>query len=218
MLDMGQPLHMFDAEKIDGEIIVRKAKAGEKIVLLTGDEVTLNENDLVIADNTGPLAIAGVKGGKRAEVNSSTKKILIEAANFEPSTVRKTSTRLNLRNDSSKRFENEITPDFAEIGMDDAVALIVSILPDAKILARQDIYPKPVTKWNVTVSPEYISSLCGIAVSGDDIEKIMKTMGCDVEKTGNDLKITPPLERLDLVIPEDIVMKFLESMGMKNYL
>jgi phenylalanyl-tRNA synthetase beta chain len=111
MFDIGQPLHIFDADKVRGEIKVRAAHEGEKILLLDGKEVTLKSNDFVVSDDEGPLAIAGVKGGKRAGITAETKNIIIESANFDPTAVRRTSTELNLRNESSKRFENEITPD-----------------------------------------------------------------------------------------------------------
>ena len=126
MLDMGQPLHAFDADKVQGGIVVRLAKAGETIELLpeknspnTSRVVNLEVNDLVIADDAGPIAIAGVKGGLRASVTNATKNIILESANFNAVSVRKTSTRLALRNDASKRFENNLSVEFAGFAIEE---------------------------------------------------------------------------------------------------
>ena len=204
MFDVGQPMHIFDADKISGNIEIRNAKAGEKITLLTGEEISLNENNLVIADGVGPLAIAGVKGGKRAEVTESTKNILIESANFDPATVRRTSTKLNLRNDSSKRFENEITQDLAMEAMIEISALIAESISKAKFGEITDIYPKKIEKWKVTALTENIEAMLGVAVSEKQVEDIMKRMGCEVDHDGQKMIIIPPTNRLDLRIEEDI--------------
>jgi phenylalanyl-tRNA synthetase beta chain len=204
MLDIGQPLHAFDADKIVGGINVRLAKVDEKITLLDGREVSLLEADLVIADDVGPLAIAGVKGGKRAEVTLDTKSIILESANFNSTTVRRTSTRLNLRNDSSKRFENEITPMLAGEAMEKVTASIIDSSKGAIASAVVDIYPNPVKPWSVEIEPIYISSIIGSDVSNDEITNILCRLGCKVEKMDNKLNIIPPFDRLDLIIPEDI--------------
>ncbi len=204
MFDCGQPLHAFDADKVSGSIVVRKARAGEKITILDGREIELREHDLVIADDLGPLALAGVKGGKRAEVTSATKNIIIEAANFSPTGVRKTATRTNLRNDSSKRFENDITPALASEALERVTALILKISPGAIAGPITDIYPLPVQPWQVTVSVSYISSMVGFTVSSSECKDILERQGCVVTVSGDTLSVTPPFERLDLVIPEDI--------------
>ncbi len=204
MFAVGQPIHVFDADKVKGEIIVRLAKSEEKITLLTGQEVALRETDLVIADTEGPLAIAGVKGGRRAEVTASTTNLIIEAANFEPTTIRKTSTRLNLRNDSSKRFENEITPALAALGMEKIVKLILELEPQVVLGSKNEIYPMPVRPWEVSVVPDKVTSLVGVTCSAEDITAILTKMGSVVKKDVDSLTIIPPLDRLDIVIPEDI--------------
>lgn len=204
MFDIGQPMHIFDADKISGNIDIRNAKAGEKITLLTGEEIILSENNLVIADDAGPLAIAGVKGGKRAEVTEATKNIIIESANFDPATVRRTSTRLNLRNDSSKRFENEITQDLAMEAMIEISALIAESIPKAKFGEIVDIYPKKIEKWQVVAEKQNIESILGIEVTQEQIVDILQRMDCEVKTEGQKIIVTPPTSRLDLKIEEDI--------------
>ncbi len=205
MFDVGQPLHAFDADKIDGAIRVRNAVSGEKIILLTDEEAALTPEDLVIADDRGPLAIAGVKGGKRAGVTLETKRLILEAANFDPATIRKTATRLNLRNDSSKRFENEITPALAEEARTKFLTLLKELCPEIEIGGVTDFYPNPVQNWSVTVTAEKITTLVGIDVGAQTCEKTLKSMGCEVVVADGVLVVTPPLDRLDILTPEDVV-------------
>lgn len=204
MFDVGQPLHAFDADKIKGAIQIRKAYEGETMTLLDGREVTFKESDLLIADDEGPLVIAGVKGGKRAEVTTATKSIILESANFHPTTVRRTSTRLNLRNDSSKRFENEITPDLALEAMEQVTALIVKSSPGAQVGAIVDVYPHPVKPWTIAYDPALASEMVGMPVTVEQIIDILNRLDCKVVPNGALLDVTPPLNRLDVTIPEDV--------------
>lgn len=213
MFETGQPIHVFDAAKVVGDITVRLAKDGETIVLLTGEEVTLTSDDLVVADTAGPLAIAGVKGGKRAEVTRGTTHLVVEAANFAPVGIRKTATRLNLRNDSSKRFENEITPAFTMDGIALVAALVSEISPAATATEVLDVYPAPQSTWTVTAKASDISILLGIAVTPEHMCAILKGMGCEVMLSGDSMTITPPLSRLDLCIVEDIADEIGRSIG-----
>lgn len=205
MYDMGQPLHAFDADEVKGGIVVRVAEKGEKITTLDGKEVSLTPDDFVIADEVGPLAIAGVKGGKRAEVTKNTKSIIIESANFNPVSVRKTSNRVGIRNESSKRFENEITPEYARKAMDQVTAMIVRSSPDAKVGEIVDEYPNPVKLRTISVANSLIASVLGMDIPLAETMSILKRMGISVENKNDHLLLAIPSHRLDLVIPEDIV-------------
>ncbi len=213
MFDVGQPLHAFDADKVKGNIVVRKAKPAEAITLLDGREISLQETDFVIADDEGALAIAGVKGGKRAEVTAATKNIILEAANFEPAAVRRTSTRLNLRNESSKRFENEITAELAAEAMHTMSALIKEMSPEASFGPVVDVYPVPATQTVISIMPSYISDRLGVTVSAEEAKTILERMniGITISETAtnssanSEWKLTIPHERLDLTIADDIV-------------
>lgn len=204
MFDVGQPLHAFDADLIKGAIKVRMARLGEKMVILDGREIELRASDLVIADDDGPIAIAGVKGGKRAEVTDKTANIILESANFDPAAIRRTSTRLGLRNDSSKRFENEITPALAYEALDRATKLIQDMSPDAQAGAITDVYPHPVKEWSIEADASLVRAMVGAEIDAEGIEKILASLDMRVVRTGEKLTITPPLERLDITIPEDI--------------
>jgi len=222
MLDCGQPMHVFDADKIEGKIQVRFAQEGEKITTLDNKEITLSSADLVIADDVSLLAIAGVKGGKKAEVDVNTKNIIIESANFTPTSVRRTSTRLNLRTDASKRFENEITPELALVGIERASELVLKEC-GGELKEIVDEYPIKVERWNIKVSAEQISAIIGEHISLHDICTILVRLGCEVESVEDAhlhgeviLNITPPFERLDLVIPEDIADEVGRIRGYEN--
>ena len=216
MLDMGQPLHAFDADKVNGGIVVRLAKAGEKIELLPeksspilSRNIELQETDLVIADEIGPIAIAGVKGGVRAAVTPITKNLIIESANFDPVSVRKTSTRLNLRNDASKRFENNLSVTLAEDAMEEVSVLIKKLCPNASVGAVTDVFSQPAKETTITVSADFISARLGVKLSTDQIENVFAKLNIGFEKKsgkkGNGYLLTVPAVRLDLNIPEDIV-------------
>ncbi|MBI3020357.1 MAG: phenylalanine--tRNA ligase subunit beta, partial [Parcubacteria group bacterium] len=131
MFELGQPLHVFDAEKFtkEGDTIkigVRNAKEGELITALGGDEYILDKNDLIIVDGVSdsPLGIAGIKGGTACEISSQTKNIIIESANFDPARVRATATRLGLRTDASARFESGLAPEQAAHALKEVIMLI----------------------------------------------------------------------------------------------
>lgn len=205
MYDIGQPLHAFDADKVKGSLTVRPARVGEKITLLDGREITLTAEDSVIADEEGALVIAGAKGGKRAEISESTTRIIIESANFHPTKVRRTSTKYDIRSDSSKRFENEITPELAIHGTHNVSGLIKEMLPEAKFGPVVDNYPNKAEQTVFDFDPAYLKERLGIEIPKEKAKEILKSMGILVKESGTIWNLTIPYERLDLVMREDIV-------------
>ncbi len=185
MFDLGQPLHAFDREKLSGgKIIVRNAKSGEKITTLDKQEVELDESVLIIADEQSPLAIAGVKGGDKAEVDKNTKNIVLESANFDPTSIRKTSRRLNIPTDSAKRFENEISTELAGVAMDELVALIKEVAGtnDTQFGVKNDVYPRKPNLYKVGVSTDEVNKLLGTNISDKQVEEILDRFGFEYEK------------------------------------
>ena len=210
MFDIGQPLHAFDADQVKGTIVVRVARKGEKITLLDSAagkdrEVELLETDHVIADDLGAIAIAGVKGGKRAGVTDMTRHLIIESANFEPTAVRRTSTRLNLRSESSKRYENEITPEIAAPTMDSVCALILHNNPGAKFGPVVDEYPVKAKQTIIDFDPAYAEERLGVAVPLGEARSILERMGVVITEKGKLWSLVVPFDRLDLTISDDIV-------------
>lgn len=205
MFDTGQPLHAFDAEKVVGGIVVRLAREGEIIDTLSGQQIKLKPHQLVIADEKGPLALAGVKGGKRAEVDMNTSRIILESANFNPVSVRKTSFEVCIRNDSSKRFENEITPYLTERGVTTFFDLIEKISPKCKIELISDVQKELPKPWTISVTHSKIESLLNFTILEQRVVEILERLECIVKVKNGVYKVIPPFERLDLIIPEDII-------------
>lgn len=208
MFDCGQPTHAFDLAKVKGEIKIRNAKAGEKITLLTGEEKELLETDLVIADEEGALAIAGVKGGTKAEVDENTKDVIIEVANFDPASVRKTAKRLNIFTDSTKRFENDLSPVYVPPAMVELSALFVEMFPEAVFEEVVDEYPTRENfekKRMVVVSQKDINRILGADFDVATITTAVLSLGFDYSETDGIFQVFVPLERLDLNLTQDLV-------------
>lgn len=219
MFETGQPLHAFDADKLSAaEIIIRKARAGEKIATLDGKDIALDENVLVIADKTEPLAIAGIKGGKKAEVTESTKNIIIESANFASGNIRKTSRKIGIRTDASARYENEITPEKTA----EAMSYVISLLSEHaagenfRVGKTKDVYPKPQQSFTVSVSIQEVNVLLGTSFSEKDIEDILKKLRFVFSVSENHFTVTAPVERLDLRIKEDLIEEIGRVYGYKK--
>lgn len=206
MFGMGQPLHAFDANKMSHTITVRNARADESITTLTGETYALTENDALIVDGGTdmPIGIAGVKGGKVAEVDGSTVDIILESANFDPVKTRHTSQRLKLRTDASARFENNISRSMAGYGVKWGAEFIVKFC-GGEIVGYVDTNPEPVARPSVSVPLSKINSVLGLSLSIADVELILKRLGFVYEIAGDTVTITPPHERPDLVIPEDVI-------------
>lgn len=212
MLNLGQPLHAFDAGKLeksaDGAyaIDVRGAHDGEKITTLTGEEFALPEGTLVIADQNAnaALGIAGIKGGKRAEVTKDTTDILIESANFEGTTVRRASQALKLWTDASLRFQNKISPELAAYGMRDVLALILEVA-GGEVTAVVDAYAKPeAAQAAVSATREQLNGLLGINFSMEEIQNALTRLSLPHVVEGEMVTVQPPFERRDLTQWQDL--------------
>lgn len=201
MFNLGQPLHVFDLDKLDGKILVRSARKDEKITTLGGDKHTLDESNLLITDGVNPIGIAGVKGGEKAETDQITKNILIEAAYFDYVSIRKTAQKLKLLTDASIRFQNQPSRELVGYAMRDVITLILEIAGGElegvvdEYLIKKEINP-------VSVSVEDINSLLGTLISDKEVGDIFDRLG--FEYTGN-FVVTPPFERTDINIKEDLI-------------
>jgi phenylalanyl-tRNA synthetase beta subunit len=177
MFDIGQPMHAFDARKVKGGITVRLAKKGEIMTTLDGKALELDGTELVIADDEAVLALAGVKGGKKAEVDARTTSIILESANFDPTRTRLTSVKHAIRTDASKRYENGITSSFAEEGAKEALALLLELYPNARVADPTDVYPRPERAFKTGVSQGEIRKLLGVDISMKEIIAILERAG-----------------------------------------
>ncbi|MCI0532803.1 phenylalanine--tRNA ligase subunit beta [bacterium] len=219
MFDMGQPMHAFDAGKLAGrEIMVRGAKQGEHMTTLDNKDVAFDEGMFAIADESDPLALAGVKGGKKAEVNEGTTTIILEAANFHPTMVRKAAQGAHIRTDSSKRFENEIHPSIAKTAMEEATRLILEMCPEARVGDIIDEFPaeNSFSRREIAIGVAEINNKLGTVLSPEDIGGILDRFGWEYRLGSDRFVVIPPAERLDIAIPEDLVEEIGRVHGYEN--
>jgi phenylalanyl-tRNA synthetase beta chain len=222
MFNLGQPLHAFDAARLQESggtysINVRRARAGETMTALDGKEYTFTESMLLITDahTDMPVGIAGVKGGMPAGISETTKDIIIESANFDGVSVRKTAQALKLRTDASARFEQVISPELASYGMKAVVELILS-LAQGEVAGFVDVYPVAVPKVQANVSTEQVNLILGTAFQAKDISGIFDRLGLAHAEAGGVFNVTVPFERLDITSAEDLVEEVARIAGYEH--
>lgn len=220
MLETGQPLHAFDLAKVSQkggvyEIKIKKSESGEKFKALDGVEYSLPKDTILISDNNETLGIAGIKGGEASAIHAGTTDILLEAAHFDPLLTRLTSQALKLRTESSFRFEKDLSPELAEVGLGRALDLVTD-LAQGKIDEVCDIYPNPQKEKLISFSLEDIESVLGFKISKDKIESILESLGCLVVLRGEVFDITPPFARLDLELKENLIEEVGRICGYEN--
>jgi len=222
MLETGQPLHAFDLDKIKvslsetKRIIVRRAKRGERIKALDDKTYILNTSDLVIADSKEALAIAGIKGGKKAEISPETKNILIEAANFNRILIRKTSQKLKLRTDASWRFENGIDPNLVDFAQKRVISLIQKLAGGTVLQGVVDFYPKKRLPKKLKLDLNHLNSLLGVNIQKERVKRILKNLGFKLQESGSFLIVEIPTRRLDISIEEDLIEEIGRIYGYQN--
>lgn len=203
LLDSGQPTHAFDADKIVGTLTVRHATEGETITTLSDEEKILTASDIVIADEVGPLAIAGIKGGKRAEITTETKNVLLEVAHFDATTIRKTARRLGLVTDATKRFENNISPEVVSLGMVQLVALVQEVAGGI-VVKQTDIYQSIQPKRELRFTQKDITRILGEQITARHIESVFTQYGYEYAKENNEYIFAIPYYRQDITQAADI--------------
>lgn len=211
MLEMGQPLHAFDWDKISKQkIIVRRAKRGEKIITLDNERYDLDKDILIIADAKGPLAIAGIKGGKRTEIDKKTKTIVLESANFHPKVIRWSSKKIDLKTDASWRFEHGLDLNLTELALNRVAFLIEKITKGKIFQGLVDFYPQKVSPKRVQLNLDYVHSLLGVKISSKKLKDILGKLGFQIiqkskKKLTSQFLIKVPTFRLDISSPEDLI-------------
>ncbi len=206
MLETGQPMHAFDLDKISGnKIIVGKAKDGQEITTLDDKKYVLNKNILAISDSEKILGIAGIKGGKNAEIDKETSSIVLESANFNRLLIRKGSANLKLRTDASLRFEHGMDSNLTEEGIKRAIDLIHQEA-EGKLVNVIDFYPVKRKKKKIKLDLEYLRSLLGANVKNSEAKKILLGLGFVVLKENQKyLEIEVPTRRIDVSRQEDLI-------------
>ena len=212
MYDYGQPIHCFDLDKVKGDLIVRHAENEEEIVTLDNKHIKLIPADLVIADEVNVLAIAGIKGGKIAEVDNNTKNIIIEVANFDPASVRKTGKRIHIFTDALKRFENDLSPELVSFAMLAISALFVEygIQEFEEVV---DVYPKKQAVQTLSFDINKISKILGLKISSKEMNNILKRYNFEYTSEEDNFEIIVPFMRLDLGLEEDMAEEVARILG-----
>lgn len=221
MFNCGQPTHAFDLRKFaDEKIIVTNAKPARnasgianaggdndelKLVGRDGIVAKLKEIDIVIANNAGEtLSLAGIKGGVNSGVADDTTDILLEVANFNPTSIRKTARRIGVLSDSAKRFENDLSPELCTFAMLELTTLICEMCPDAIVEEVVGYYPNPQTNKTISFTTEFVNKKVGGNIADEDIEKILKNYNFEYTKDSGNFVLNVPSLRLDLETPTDM--------------
>ena len=205
MLEFGQPLHFFDADKVGDTLLVRMAKDDEKIITLDKQERFLNSDDIVITDGKKPICIAGVMGGLNSDVDENTKNILIESAIFDKLKVRRTSIRLDLRSEASLRYEVGLNPEYTLMALKRACYLLLKYA-NAKVSNDEKVVNNIKTSENVIkVTLEEINKVIGVKISNEDVIVILNRLKFQYRVDGETYYVIAPSRRLDISIKEDII-------------
>ncbi|MBU2070179.1 MAG: phenylalanine--tRNA ligase subunit beta [Gammaproteobacteria bacterium] len=217
LLELGHPMHAFDLAKIDGDINVRLAAEGEKLVLLDESEVTLKANTLLIADSNKALAMAGIFGGLHSGVTAQTKDIFLESAFFAPLAIAGKARQYGLHTDASHRYERGVDPQLQHTAMERATALLLQICggeagPVIEAVSEQHL-PKVAV---ISLSEAKLARILGISIAKDDVTAIFSRLGLSVVQTADGWQVTVPGYRFDINIAEDLIEEVARVYGYNN--
>ena len=216
LMEWGQPLHAFDVDKIEGGVVViRKASSGEKMITLDGGEYLLTPQDLVISDLKKPIALAGIMGGVTSEVSETAVNILLESAYFNPTTIRKTSKRLGLSSESSKRFERGVDIEGVEKALHRAADLITQISGGSIAQGYSDIYPKKFLKKRIALSLKRLEQYLGYKVSSKTVKETLGKLGFSCISLNQQRGIfqVPSFRYADISCDVDLIEEIARSQG-----
>ena len=212
-ITFGRPLHVFDADKVKGQITVRSARDGEKLTALDGKEYTLSDGMVVIADENGVESIAGIMGGEASGCEESTTRVLLESAYFTPESIAKTGQKLILTSDSRQRFERGVDPaSTIPFGADMAAQMIAELCggecSELIVTGKEPERPAP-----IAFDPHRVEKLCGVDVPADTCKEILEKLGCVVKSDGNLFSVVRPTWRSDISGSHDLVEEVLRIYG-----
>lgn len=217
MLELGQPMHAFDLQKIKGEIVVRFARSDESLELLDGQKIQLNEKVLVIADSTRPLALAGVMGGDESAVTESTQAIFLESAFFNPITIAGVARSFGLCSDSSQRFERGVDPALQAIALERATELLLEIVGgEAGPISFSNEPNALPQKHTLLFNPTKVEQLTGMAIAEEEMAGMLQGLGMSVEQNGLSWKVGVPSHRFDISLEVDLVEEIIRLYGYHN--
>ena len=215
MLELGQPLHFYDADRLGNKLVVRMAKEGEKLTTLDGNERTLSQKDIVIADSTHGVGLAGVMGGLETEVENDTKNIIIEAAIFDSVKIRKTSNKI-LRSEASNRFEKGLDPNRTYMAAERACTLLEKYA-NGKVVTGTVVYDKTdKTDKEIDIEFQNVNDVLGTIIPNEEILNVFRKLGFTYKVNGQKVTVKVPTRRMDISIKEDLIEEVSRIYGVDN--
>jgi phenylalanyl-tRNA synthetase beta chain len=217
MLELGQPIHGYDKDRLSGEIVVRRATAGEKLMTLDDQTRELDPEDLLITDDSGPIGVAGVMGGASTEISESTTDVVIEAAHFHPIVIARSSRRHKLSSEASRRFEREVDPELPRYAAQ-RVADLLAELAGGTIEADETVVDTHLLPKRVAIRADHAARVAGAPISVEETITHLRSVGCVVAEPQQDgmLLVTPPSWRPDLRDPNDFAEEVIRLYGFDN--
>lgn len=220
MMAVGQPTHAFDSTHVEGKkIIVRNARENEKLLLLDNNELDLTTDDLVICDESSPLALAGIRGGKKDSILPETTSVVLEVANFSAGTIRKTGKRFAEKTDASIRYEKGIDTQRVDLGISLALKLFKEIFPDSKVVAFKDEYLEATPNNVIDVTKKFLDDRLGKAISNEEITRILTGLGYEVSFDNETYHVVVPTFRStgDVTLKDDVMGDIARLLGYDSF-
>lgn len=215
MLELGQPLHFYDADKLGNKLVVRMAEDGEKLTTLDNVERTLTSEDIVIADATHGVGLAGVMGGLETEVEPDTKNIIIESAIFDSGKVRKTSKKI-VRSEASNRFEKGLDPERTTMAIERACKLLEEYAGGTVVTGTVEYDKTNNKEKEIEITFKNINDVLGTVIPNEEILNVFRKLGFSYKVNGETIKVTVPTRRLDISIKEDLIEEVSRIYGVDN--
>lgn len=217
MLEIGQPLHAFDFDKIrGGRMTIRLAKKGEHLETLDGENRTLDSQTLIIEDGERPIDLAGIKGGANTQTDEGTKRVVLQAAIFNSSYIRSAAQRLGLRTEASERYVHGFDPALADMAIERCVFLLSKMDKTFRVLQDIDERTVPARPRTILLRPAYADKLLGISIPAQKIETILKSLGFGITKKGGNFTVSVPSFRMDVEHEVDLVEEIGRMVGYEN--
>ena len=219
MMATGQPSHAYDADHIEGHIVVRRAGEGEHLDLLNGKKLELTSDDLVIADTVSPVGLAGVMGGAKDSILPGTNRVLLEVANFDGKGIRRTALRYENRTEAATRYEKAIDPERCDISVGLALKLFAECYPEMVISGYNDFYPNKLVPTQIDVSLDWLERRLGKRIPNEDMQRKLSLMGFTVTFDGDNMHVVSPTWRStgDISIKDDIMEEVARMYGYENF-
>ena len=219
MLATGNPTHAFDADNITGHIVVRHAEEGEKLLLLNDKEIELCEDDLVITDSEGPVALAGDMGGAKDSILPKTERVILEVANFEAAGIRRTALRYDTRTEASSRYEKAIDPERCDQALALSMQYFKELYPELKVTGFCDNYVKKLQRAEIDVNLSWLEKRLGKHLTNAEMQGKLELLGFDVQIDGDTMHVTAPTWRStgDISIKDDVMEEVARMYGYDNF-